>query len=138
MDNSESPTPFSFTTWNNLTERLKVNHFDKILFRASCLVWKFKSLSKLEEIEEEISSELKKKLVNFHHNLLQFRRGTTGIAFFAECLRHSTKAILHSANNTRQTFYRQRTLPNVEKHSTNKSTRQIKNRKKPKNSKTFI
>jgi hypothetical protein len=33
---------------------------------------------------------------------------TTGLTFFAECLRHSVKAILHSANNTRQTFYRQR------------------------------
>jgi hypothetical protein len=56
---------------------------------------------------------------------------TTGITFFA--------AILHSAKNTRQTFYRQRIfLSSVEKHSANKNTQQIKNSKKPKNSKTFF
>jgi hypothetical protein len=43
---------------------------------------------------------------------------------------------------TRQTFYRQKVICRVllfgKKHSTNKSTRQIKNRKNPKNSKTFF
>jgi hypothetical protein len=38
---------------------------------------------------------------------------TTGIAFFAECLRHSAKTISHSAKNTRQIFYRQRVLCRV-------------------------
>jgi hypothetical protein len=79
--------------------------------------------------------------------------------FFAKCLRHSAKAILqslklvlHSVNNTQQTFYRQnilcrilflrhsaKILPSVDKNSTKKSTQQIKNRKTPwKNSKTFL
>jgi hypothetical protein len=61
---------------------------------------------------------------------------TTEIAFFAEC---NTRQ-----KNTRQIFYRQcvfcrvlfwhsaKTLPSIEKHSTKKSTRQIKNRKKNK------
>jgi hypothetical protein len=34
---------------------------------------------------------------NFTKNTLQRGDVTTGIAFFAECLRHSAKAILHSA-----------------------------------------
>jgi hypothetical protein len=43
----------------------------------------------------------------------EYKIYTTGIAFFAECLRHSAKAILHSAKNTRQIFYRQRVLCRV-------------------------
>jgi hypothetical protein len=43
---------------------------------------------------------------------------TTELTFFAECLRHSAKAILHSAKAfdecyTRQTFYRQRVISGV-------------------------
>jgi hypothetical protein len=51
---------------------------------------------------------------------------TTGITFFA--------AILHSTNILSTKNF----LPSVEKHSANKNTQQIKNSKKPKNSKTFF
>jgi hypothetical protein len=83
---------------------------------------------------------------------------TTGIAFFAECLGHSAKTILHSAKalpsvtlgkehspnissakNTRQIFHRQRVLCRVlfwtlgkEKHS------KLRIEKIKKNSKTFF
>jgi hypothetical protein len=38
---------------------------------------------------------------------------TTGLVFFAECPKHSVNIILHSTNNTQQTFYRQRVLCRV-------------------------
>jgi hypothetical protein len=78
---------------------------------------------------------------------------TTGLVFFAECLRHSAKTILHSVKSLSSvtlgkeysanilsakdslpsTFFGHsvKSLPSVEKHSTNKNTRQIKNHKKP-------
>jgi hypothetical protein len=56
------------------------------------------------------------------------------------------KTILHSANILSAKSFlpstfsdnSANTLPSVEKHSANKSTQQIKNRKNPKNSKTFL
>jgi hypothetical protein len=58
---------------------------------------------------------------------------TNGLAFFVECLRHSAKIILHSAKDTRQTFYRQTILCRVLFLDTRqkKNTREIKNLKKP-------
>jgi hypothetical protein len=75
---------------------------------------------------------------------------TTGIAFFAECLRHSAKAIFHSAKalpsvtlgkehsanissakgSLPSAFFGHsaKNLPSVKKHSAKKNTRQIKNR----------
>jgi hypothetical protein len=60
---------------------------------------------------------------------------TTGIAFFAECLRHSTNIILHSVNILSANILSVKgflPLSSVEKHSAKKNTRQIKNRKNPK------
>jgi hypothetical protein len=56
---------------------------------------------------------------------------TTGIAFFAECLRHSAKFILHSAN----ILSTKGSLPSTffgHSVKTLQNTRQIKNRKKQK------
>jgi hypothetical protein len=71
---------------------------------------------------------------------------TTGIAFFAECLRHSTKTILHSAKNTRQIFHRQRVLCRVLFSDTRqrlcrvskKTLGKLRIEKIKKNSKTFF
>jgi hypothetical protein len=60
--------------------------------------------------------------------------------------RQSLCRVLHSANilsakgSLLSTFFGHsaKTLPNVENHSAKKRTRQIKNHKKPKNSKTFF
>jgi hypothetical protein len=54
--------------------------------------------------------------------VVMFSPRTTGIAFFAECLRHSAKAILHSAS--------------VKNHSAKKNNQQIKNGKNKKTAKT--
>jgi hypothetical protein len=79
-------------------------------------------------------------------NLVIIFELTTGITFFVECLRHSTKPFY-----TRQTVYRQRvlcrvlfighwakTLPSVEKLSAKKSNWQIKNRKNPKKQQNIL
>jgi hypothetical protein len=86
---------------------------------------------------------------NMWYKRNQFLNGviTTGIAFFAECLRHSAKAILHSTKPLPSVtldkyfigkgffadYFFSDTLQRLcrvsKKHSAKKNTRQIKNRK---------